>query len=160
MARSVTTNFEVTRGAHQETEEGTPDMRGFTWFGASAIPFGFGLALFRARTSTFPLSELLGRTWAKRMRYADAEDQPRRAEPRRRNEGHGLSIGSLCPVPLDSRLRRPLRNLPDEATPGVVNDTVLAKAPPLWIPAFAGMTVAQRSPFAGMTVAQGLPSPV
>ena len=117
------------KGAHQETEEGTPDMRGFTWFGASAIPFGFGLALFRARTSTFPLSELLGRTWAKRMRYADAEDQPRRAGPRRRNEGHGLSIGSLCPVPLDSRLRRPLRNLPDEATPGVVNDTILAKPP-------------------------------
>ena len=31
---------------------------------------------------------------------------------------------------MGSRLRRPLRNLPDEATSGVVNDTILAKAPP------------------------------
>ena len=53
---------------------------------------------------------------------------------------------------MGSRLRRPLRNLPDEATSGVVNDTILAKAPPLWIPAFAGMTVVRRSPFAGTTV--------
>ena len=84
-----------------------------------------------------------------RRGHADAEDQPERSGPRRRNERHGLSIGSLCPSPLDSRLRRPLRNLPDEATSGVVNDTILAKPPPLWIPAFAGMTVVQRSPFAG-----------
>ena len=52
---------------------------------------------------------------------------------------------------MDSRFRRPLRNLPDEATSGVVNDTIMAKPPPLWIPAFAGMTVVQGSPFAGMT---------
>ena len=54
-------------------------------------------------------------------------------------------------TPVDTRFRRPLRNLPDEAMSGVVNDTTLAKPPPLWIPAFAGMTVVQRSPFAGIT---------
>ena len=30
----------------------------------------------------------------------------------------------------------PLRNLPDEATPGTVNDTIEPKPPPRWIPAF------------------------
>ena len=42
-----------------------------------------------------------------------------------------------------------LRNLLDEATSRVVDDAILAKPPPLWIPAFAGMTVVQRSPKAG-----------
>ena len=62
--------------------------------------------------------------------------------------------GHLRKYGCGSRLRRPLRSLPDEATSGVVNDTTLAKPPPLWIPAFAGMTVVQRSPFAGTTASK------
>ena len=54
-------------------------------------------------------------------------------------------------VRMGSRLRRPLRNLPDEPTLGDVTDAILAKHPPHWIPAFAGMTVVQRSPKAGTT---------
>ena len=42
-----------------------------------------------------------------------------------------------------------MRNIPDEAMSGVVNDTILAKPPPLLIPAFAGMTVVQGSQEAG-----------
>ena len=60
---------------------------------------------------------------------------------------------------MGSRLRRPLRNLPHEATSGVVNDTILAKHTPHWIPAFAGMTVVQRSPFAGTTEVGNLGCP-
>ena len=40
---------------------------------------------------------------------------------------------------------------------GVVNDTILAKPPPLWIPAFAGMTVVQGPPFAGTTGVSAVP---
>ena len=81
-------------------------------------------------------------------------------------------IGGASPSPQSSPVKRPLRNLPHEAMSGVVNDTILAKpptpldtglrrydgcakvssrerreapSPPLWIPAFAGMTVVQRS---------------
>ena len=67
----------------------------------------------------------------------------------RLNIGVQLADTGVSPSPQPSPVKRPLRNLPDEAMSGVVNDTILAKPPPLWIPAFAGMTVVQRSPSAG-----------
>ena len=38
---------------------------------------------------------------------------------------------------------------------GIVNNTILPRPQPLWIPAFAGMTVVQRPHFAGMAVSEG-----
>ena len=56
-----------------------------------------------------------------------------------------MLIQEPSPSPQPSPVKRPLRNLPDEAMSGVSNDTTVAKPPPFWIPAFAGMTVVQRS---------------
>ena len=83
-----------------------------------------------------------------RSRYRHMPESPMRVRARRPRSQWAPSPSPRPPYRVRGRLspvKRPLRNLPDEAMSGVSNDTTVAKPPPFWIPAFAGMTVVQRS---------------